>query len=85
MESYNSRPHSSHTPEGIEQTISHPIQIEAVNVCELWRPGKLSSLTLAELKEVCRSLSLQTNGSNSRKRTFTKPLDAYAKLCSCRE
>ena len=47
--------------------------------------GKLSSLKLAQLREVCRALSLQTNGSNSRKRTFTEPLDAYAKLCSCRK
>ena len=42
----------------IEQTISHPIQIEAVNVCELSRAGKLSSLKLAQLREVCRALSL---------------------------
>ena len=69
----------------IEQTISHPIQIEAVNVCELSRAGKLSSLKLAQLREVCRALRLQTNGSNSRKRTFTEPLDAYTKLCSCRK
>ena len=44
--------------------------------------GKLSSLKLAQLREVCRALSLQTNGSNSRKRTFTEPLDAYAVLMS---
>ena len=69
----------------IEQTISQPIQIEAVNVCELLRAGKLSSRKLAQLREVCRALSLQTNDSNSRKRTFTEPLDAYAKLCSCRK
>lgn len=69
----------------IEQNISHPIKVEAVNVCELSRAGKLSSLKLAQLREVCRALSLRTNGSNSRKRTFTEPLDAYAKLCSCRK
>ena len=69
----------------IEQTISHPIKIEAVNVCELSRAGKLSSPKVAQLREVCRALSLQTNGSNSRKRTFTEPLEAYAKLCSCRK
>ena len=69
----------------IEQTISHPIKIEAVNVCELTCAGKLSSLKLAQLREVCRALSLRTNGSNSRKRTFTEPLDAYAKLCSFRK
>ena len=69
----------------IEQTISHSIQIEAVNVFELSRAGKLSSLKLAQLRKVCRALSLQTNGSGSRKRTFTEPLDAYAKLCSCRK
>ena len=69
----------------IEQNISHPIKVEAVNVCELSRAGKLSSLKLAQLREACRALSLRTNGSNSRKRTFTEPLDAYAKLCSCRK
>ena len=69
----------------IEQNISHPIKVEAVNVCELSRAGKLSSLKFTQLREVCRALSLRTNGSNSRKRTFTEPLDAYAKLCSCRK
>lgn len=69
----------------IEQNISHPIKVEAVNVCELSRAGKLSSLKLAQFREVCRALNLRTNGSNSRKRTFTEPLDAYAKLCSCRK
>ena len=58
----------------IEQTISHPIQIEAVNVCELSRAGKLSSLKLTQFREVCRALSLQTNGSNSRKRTLLNHL-----------
>ena len=47
--------------------------------------GKLSLLKLAQLREVCRALRLQTNGRNSRKRTFTEPLDAYTKLCSCRK
>ena len=68
-----------------EQTISHPIEIKAVNVCKLLRAGKLSSLKLVQLREVCRALTLQTNGSNSRKRTIIEPLDAYAKLCSCRK
>ena len=48
-----------------EQANSHPIQIEAVNVSELSLAGKLSSLKLAQLREICRVLSLQTNGSNS--------------------
>ena len=30
-----------------EQTISHPIQIEGVNVCELWRAGKHSWMKYA--------------------------------------
>ena len=60
----------------IEQTISHLIQIETVTVCELPCAEKLSLLKLAQLREVCRALRLQTNGSNSRKRTFTEPLDA---------
>lgn len=51
----------------IQQTISHPIQIEGVNVCELWCAGRLSSLKLAQLNEVCRALSVQKNCSNSRK------------------
>ena len=67
------------------ETPNHPIQVAAVNVCELSHAGKLSSLKLAQLREVCTALQLQTDGSHSRKRTYTEPLDVYAKSCSCRK
>ena len=67
------------------ETPNHPIQVGAVNVCELARAGNLSTLTLAQLREMCTVLQLQTDGSHSRKRTYTEPLDAYAKPCACRK
>ena len=62
------------------ETPNHPIQVGTVKVCELSRAGNLSSLELAQLREVCTVLQLQTDGNHSRKRTYTVPLDAYAVL-----
>ncbi|KAL9982090.1 hypothetical protein ACROYT_G010884 [Oculina patagonica] len=64
---------------------NHPIQVEEVNVCELANAGKLNTLKLAQLRDVCTALQLQTNGSYSRKRTYTEPLIAYSKSCSCQK
>ncbi|XP_078348424.1 uncharacterized protein LOC144633421 [Oculina patagonica] len=64
---------------------NHPIQVEEVNVCELASAGKLNTLKLAQLRDVCTALQLQTNGSYSRKRTYTEPLIAYSKSCSCQK
>ena len=63
----------------------HPIQVGAENLCELLRAVKLSSLRLAQLRETCTALQLQTAGSCSTKRTYTEPLNAYAKSCSCQK
>ena len=64
---------------------NHPIQVKEVNVCELARAGKLDTLKLAQLRDVCTALQLQSNGSYSRKRTYTEPLMAYSKSCSCQK
>lgn len=64
---------------------NHPIQVKGVNVCELALAGKLNTLKLAQLRDVCTALQLQTNGSYSRKRTYTEPLMAYSKSCSCQK
>ena len=63
----------------------HPIEVGAVNVCVLSHARKLSSLKLAQLREGMHGITAQTDGSYSRKRTSTKPLDAYAKSCSCQK
>ena len=44
---------------------NHPIQVKEVNVCELARAGKLDTLKLAQLRDVCTALQLQSNGSYS--------------------
>ena len=67
------------------ETPDHPIQVAEVNICELSRTGKLSTLKLKQLREVCSALQLQTDGSSSRKRTYTEPLVAFSKLCSCQK
>ena len=64
------------------ESSEHPIQVGAVNVCALLHAGKLSSLKVAQLRETCTALELQTAGSYSRKRAYTEPLNAYAKSCS---
>ena len=62
----------------------HPIQVGGVNICELSRTGKLSTLKLTQLREVCSALQLQTDGSSSRKRTYTEPLVAYQSFADVR-
>ena len=63
----------------------HLIQVGAENLCALLHAGKLSFLRLAQLRETCTALQRQTAGSYSTKRTYTKPLNACAKSCSCQE
>ena len=54
-------------------------------ICAHLHAGKLSSLKLAQLREMYKALQLQTAGSYSRKWTYTEPLNAYAKSCSVRK
>ena len=63
----------------------HPIQVGTVNLCTLLHARKLSSVKLAQLRETCVVLQLQTSSSYSRKRTYTEPRNAYAKSCSCQK
>ena len=64
---------------------SHPIKVNNFNICELLDAGKLSTLKVVQLRDVCSELKLQTPGSQSRKRTFIDPLEAFANTCSCRK
>ena len=41
--------------------LSHPIIVGVSNVCELVKDNRLSSLKLADLKEICQQLHLTTS------------------------
>ena len=61
----------------------HPIKVGSRNVCELSRTKKLNTLKVAELREICEILQLAVDGPLSRKKSFIKPLETYAKACTC--
>ena len=61
----------------------HPIKVGSRNVCELSRTKKLNTLKVAELREICEILQLAVDRPPSRKKSFIKPLETYAKACTC--
>ena len=62
---------------------NHPVLVENRNICEMTTSGKLKALKLAELKEICKTLNLEANGTVTRKKSFIEPLEQYIFTCSC--
>jgi len=61
----------------------HPIKVGSRNVCELSRTKKLNTLKVAELRKKSEILQLAVDRPPSRKKSFIKPLETYAKTCTC--
>ena len=57
----------------------HPIKVGSRNVCELSR----TTLKVAELRKKSEILQLAVDRPPSRKKSFIKPLETYAKTCTC--
>ena len=64
-------------------TPTHPIEVNKVNLCNLAQADKLGGLKIAQLQEICACLHIEANGPKTRRRTYTVPLEAYIKTCSC--
>ena len=46
--------------------------------------GKLKTLKLQDLKAICTTIGLTTEGSQARKKSFVEPLKELVKKCTCK-
>ena len=61
----------------------HPIEVNQFNICKLMQEGKLKTLNLQDLKDICTTIGL-TEGSQARKKSFVEPLKELVKKCTCK-
>ena len=62
----------------------HPIEVNQFNICKLMQEGKLKALKLQDLKAICTTIGLTTEGSQARKKSFVEPLKELVKKCTCK-
>ena len=62
----------------------HPIEVNQFNICKLMQEGKLKTLKLQDLKAICTTIGLPTEGSQARKKSFVEPLKELVKKCTCK-
>ena len=65
-----------------ETTPSHPLVYDGYNVCELVSRGRLSNLTLAVLRSICRHFQLEVEETR-RKAPLVSALEEMVQACSC--
>ena len=61
----------------------HPIEVNQFKICKLMQEGKLKTLKLQDLKAICTTIGLTTEGSQARKKSFVEPLKELVKKCTC--
>ena len=61
----------------------HPIEVNQFNICKLMQEGKLKTLKLLDLKAICTTTGLTTEGSQARK-SFVELLKELVKKCTCK-
>ena len=61
----------------------HPIEVNQFNISKLMQEGKLKTLKLQDLKAICTTMGLTTEGSQARKKSFVEPLKELVKKCTC--
>ena len=62
----------------------HPTEVNQFNICKLMQEGKLKTLKLQDLKAICTTIGLTTEGSQARKKSFVEPLKELVKKCTCK-
>ena len=62
----------------------NPIEANQFNICKLMQEGKLKTLKLQDLKAICTTIGLTTEGSQARKKSFAEPLKELVKKCTCK-
>lgn len=60
----------------------HPIEVHQFNICKLIQEGKLKTLKLQDLKAICTTIGLTTEGSQARKKSSVEPLKELVKKCT---
>ena len=48
----------------------HPIEVNQFNICKLMQEGKLKTLKLQDLKAICTTIGLTTDGVSSKKKVL---------------
>ena len=62
----------------------HPIEVNQFNICKLMQEGKLKTLKIQDLKAICTTIGLTTEGSQARKKSFLELLKELVKTCTCK-
>ena len=62
----------------------HPSEVNQFNICKLMQEGKPKTLKLQDLKAICITIGLTTEGSQARKKSFIEPLKELVKKCPCK-
>ena len=62
----------------------HPSEVNQLNICKLMQEGKLKTLKLQDLKAICTTIGLTTEGPQARKKSFVEPLKEVVKKCTCK-
>ena len=61
-----------------------PVEVNQFNICKLMQEGKLKTLKLQDLKTICTTIGLTTEGSQATKKSFVEPLKELVKKCTCK-
>ena len=67
------------------QKPEHPIEAEQVDICQLYKDGKLKNLKLSKLRSTCDTLELNVQGTPARKKSFINPIEQLVKNCNCQK
>ena len=60
------------------------IEVNQFNICKLMQEGKLKTLKLQDVKAICTTIGMTTEGSQARKKSFVEPLKELVKKCTCK-
>ena len=64
---------------------AHPVKWDGRNLCEMVSDSKLDKLSLAQLKDICASLNIDTDEIRvKRKQPYVEKVDAYCQTCICK-
>ena len=62
----------------------HPIEVNQFDICKLMQEGKVKTLKVQDLKAICTTIGLTTEGFQARTKSFVEPLKELVKKCTCK-
>ena len=64
---------------------AHPVMWDGWNLCEIASDSKLDKLSLAQLRDICADLNIDTKEIRvKRKQPYVEKIDAYCQTCICK-